>query len=142
MSPVASRAAGRFPPCDDSRFTLPPSTAWSRRSRPRPRISRRSSWRGAQGPAGAVVSLLGEGGDTSALRDLSGREVTKYDLQGASLLLYVVAGEKPTSEDEQALKLADRNEVDAVCVLVGAKSQPVDIAYVPATRVVTVPPGS
>jgi uncharacterized protein (DUF697 family) len=77
----------------------------------------------------------------SALRDLSGREVTKYDLQGAALLVYVVAGEKPTAEDEQALKLADRNDVDALCVLVGAKSQPLDIAYVPATRVVAVPPG-
>lgn len=97
---------------------------------------------GAEGPASDLVAALAQGGDTSALRDLSGQEVTKYDLQGAALLLYVVAGEKPTAEDEQALKLADRNDVDAVCVLVGAKSQPVDIAYVPATRVVTVPPGS
>jgi uncharacterized protein (DUF697 family) len=96
---------------------------------------------GAEGPAAELVSALAEGGETSALRDLSGRGVTKYDLQGASLLLYVVAGEKPTVEDEQALKLADRNDVDAVCVLVGAKSTPVDIAYVPATRVVAVPPG-
>ena len=96
---------------------------------------------GAEGPASELVAALSEGGDTSALRDLSGREVTKYDLQGAALLLFVVAGEKPTAEDEQALKLADRNDVDAVCVLVGAKSAPVDIAYVPATRVVAVPPG-
>ena len=96
---------------------------------------------GAEGPATELVAALAEGGDTSALRDLSGREVTKYDLQGASLLLYVVAGEKPTAEDEQALKLADRSDVDAVCVLVGASSTPVDIAYVPATRVVAVPPG-
>ena len=96
---------------------------------------------GAEGPASELVAALAEGGDTSALRDLSGREVTKYDLQGAALLLFVVAGEKPTAEDEQALKLADRNDVDAVCVLVGAKSAPVDIAYVPATRVVAVPPG-
>lgn len=96
---------------------------------------------GAEGPATELVAALAEGGDTSALRDLSGREVTKYDLQGASLLLYVVAGEKPTAEDEQALKLADRSDVDAVCVLVGASSTPVDIAYVPATRVVAIPPG-
>ena len=96
---------------------------------------------GAEGPATELVAALAEGGDTSALRDLSGREVTKYDLQGASLFLYVVAGEKPTAEDEQALKLADRSDVDAVCVLVGASSTPVDIAYVPATRVVAVPPG-
>jgi len=96
---------------------------------------------GAAAPASELVAALAEGGDTSALRDLSGREVTRYDLQGAALLLYVVSGEKPTAEDEQALKLADRNDVDAVCVLVGAKSTPVDVAYVPATRVVAVPPG-
>ena len=96
---------------------------------------------GAEGPATELLAALGEGGDPSALRDLSGREVTKYDLQGAALLVYVVAGEKPTADDEQALKLADRNEVDAVCVLVGAKSQPLDIADVPATRVVAIPPG-
>ena len=96
---------------------------------------------GAAAPASELVAALAEGGDTSALRDLSGREVTRYDLQGAALLLYVVSGEKPTAEDEQALKLADRNDVDAVCVLVGAESTPVDIAYVPATRVVAVPPG-
>ena len=96
---------------------------------------------GAAAPASELVAALAEGGDTSALRDLSGREVTRYDLQGAALLLYVVSGEKPSAEDEQVLKLADRNDVDAVCVLVGAKSTPVDVAYVPATRVVAVPPG-
>ena len=96
---------------------------------------------GAEGPASELVAALAEGGDTSALRDLSGREVTRYDLQGAALLLYVVSGEKPSAEDEQVLKLADRNDVDAACVLVGAKSTPVDVAYVPATRVVAVPPG-
>ena len=96
---------------------------------------------GAPGPAGEFVSALGAGGDPSALRDLSGREVAKYDLQGASLLLYVVEGEKPTADDEEVLKRADRSDVDAVCILVGASSQPVDIAYVPATRVVIAPPG-
>ena len=96
---------------------------------------------GAEGPASELVAALAEGGDTSALRDFSGREVTRYDLQGAALLLYVVSGERPSAEDEQVLKLADRNDVDAVCVLVGAKSTPVDVAYVPATRVVAVPPG-
>jgi len=96
---------------------------------------------GAEGPASELVAALAQGGDTSALRDFSGREVTRYDLQGAALLLYVVSGEKPSAEDEQVLKLADRNDVDAVCVLVGAKSTPVDVAYVPATRVVAVPPG-
>jgi uncharacterized protein (DUF697 family) len=96
---------------------------------------------GAPGPARELVGALGAGGDPSALRDLSGREVAKYDLQGASLLVYVVEGERPTPEDEEVLRLADRSDVDAVCVLVGASSQPVDIPYVPATRVVVAPPG-
>jgi uncharacterized protein (DUF697 family) len=95
---------------------------------------------GAPGPAGELVSVLGADGDPSALRDVSGREVAKYDLQGASLLLYAVEGERPTIEDEDVLKLADRNGVDAVCVLFGASSQSVDIPYVPATRVVVAPP--
>jgi uncharacterized protein (DUF697 family) len=96
---------------------------------------------GAEGAAGELVSALAEGGDSSALRDLSGREVTKYDLQGAAMLVYVVAGEKPSTEDEAVLKLADRNGVDAICVLAGAASQPLDVPFVPATRVVVAQPG-
>jgi uncharacterized protein (DUF697 family) len=96
---------------------------------------------GAPGPAGELVSALGEGGDPSALRDLSGQEVTKYDLQGAALLVYVVAGEESTPEDEAVLKLADRNDVEIVCVLAGATLQQLDVPYVPATSVVQVPPG-
>ena len=96
---------------------------------------------GAAGPASELVSALGEGGEPGALRDLSGRDVTKYDLQGAALLLYVVAGDKPTAEDEAVLKLADRNDVDVVCLLAGATSQPLDVPYVAATSVVVVPPG-
>ena len=97
---------------------------------------------GAEKPAKELLGALGEGGDKGALRDLSGRDVAKYDLQDAALLVYVVDGEEPTAEDEQALKVADRNDVEAICILAGATSQPVDIAYVPATRVVTVPPGA
>jgi uncharacterized protein (DUF697 family) len=96
---------------------------------------------GAEEPAGELVSALAEGGDASALRDLSGREVTKYDLQGAGVFVYVVAGEKPTAEDEAVLKLADRNDAAVVCVLAGATSQPLDIPFVPATQVVVAEPG-
>jgi uncharacterized protein (DUF697 family) len=96
---------------------------------------------GSPGPAGDLVRALAEGGDPSALRDLSGREVTKYDLQGAALLVYVLEGESPRKEDEEVLRLADRNDVEAVCILVGARSQPLDVPYVPATSVVAVPPG-
>ena len=96
---------------------------------------------GAPGPGKELVAALGEGGEPGALRDLSGKEVTKYDLQGAALLLYVVEGAEPTAEDEAVLKLADRNDVEVVCVLAGATSQPLDVPYVPATSVVVVPPG-
>ena len=96
---------------------------------------------GAPGPAGELVGALGEGGEPSALRNLSGREVTAYDLQGAALVVYVIEGERPTKEDEDVLKLADRNDVEVVCVLFGAKSQPLDVPYVPATSVVVVAPG-
>lgn len=97
---------------------------------------------GAPGPAAELVKAIGEGGDPSALRDLSGREVTAYDLQGAALLVYVVEGEAPAKADEDVLKLADRNDVEAICILVGAKSRPVDVPYVPATSVVAVQPGT
>jgi hypothetical protein len=50
---------------------------------------------GAPGPASELVGALSAAGDPSALRDLSGLEVAKYDLQGASLLVYVVEGERP-----------------------------------------------
>jgi len=96
---------------------------------------------GAEGSAAELVSALGEGGEPGALRDLSGREVTKYDLQGAALLLYVVAGDAPGPEDEAVLKLADRNDIEVVCVLAGATSRPLDVPYVPATSVVVIPPG-
>lgn len=96
---------------------------------------------GASGPAREIVSALGEGGEPGALRDLSGREVTKYDLEGAALLLYVVEGDTPGPEDESVLRLADRNDVEVVCVLAGATSRPLDVPYVPATSIVVIPPG-
>jgi len=39
------------------------------------------------------------------------------------------------------LKLADRSGVEAICVLVGAKTRPLDVPFVPATSVVVAPPG-
>jgi uncharacterized protein (DUF697 family) len=96
---------------------------------------------GAPGPAGELAAALGEGGDPSALRNLSGGEVTAYDLQGSALLVHVVEGDAVAQKDEVVLKLADRNDVPAVCIFVGANSQPLDVPYVPATSVVSVPPG-
>jgi uncharacterized protein (DUF697 family) len=96
---------------------------------------------GAPGPAGELAAALGEGGDPSALRNLSGGEVTAYDLQGSALLVHVVEGDAVAQKDGVVLKLADRNDVPAVCIFVGANSQPLDVPYVPATSVVSVPPG-
>ena len=96
---------------------------------------------GASGPAAPLLEWLGEDGDPGALRDLTGREVTGYDLKGAALLVYVVAGSSPSPEDEQVLKLADRNDVEVVCVLAGAAKHPVDVPYVEATSVVIAPDG-
>jgi uncharacterized protein (DUF697 family) len=96
---------------------------------------------GAAGPGGELVQALGAGGDPQALRDLTGRAVTAYDLNGAALLLYVVEGATPSPEDESILRLADRNDVEVVCVLAGASEHPVDIPYVKATSVVIVPEG-
>lgn len=91
---------------------------------------------GAAGPGRELVEALSAGGDPGALRDLTGREVTKYDLQGAALLLYVVDGAVPTAADEAVLKLADRSDVDVVCVLDSADARPLEVPYVPATSVV------
>jgi uncharacterized protein (DUF697 family) len=96
---------------------------------------------GAEGPARELVEALGAGGDEGALRDLSGKEVTTYDLQGAGILIYVAEGDEPGAEDEAVLKLADRSGVEAICVLVGAKTRPLDVPFVPATSVVVAPPG-
>jgi uncharacterized protein (DUF697 family) len=96
---------------------------------------------GASGPAGPLVEALAADGDRSALRDLTGRAVTSYDLQGAAILLYVVEGSTPSPEDEKVLRLADRNGVEVVCVLAGASTQPLDVPYVKATGVVIAPEG-
>jgi len=91
---------------------------------------------GAAEPAGRIVGALAENGDSNALRDLSGREVTRYDLQGAGLLIYAVEGESPSQGDEKVLKLADRNDVEIICVLVGATRHPLDVPFVEASNVV------
>jgi uncharacterized protein (DUF697 family) len=58
------------------------------------------------------------------------------------LLLYVIEGEQASEGDEQALRLADRKGVEAICILVGARSaDPVDVPFVLATNVVQVEPG-
>jgi len=86
---------------------------------------------------------LTEGGDPSALRDLSGQTVTAYDLEGAEVLVWAVEGEHPEERDEQAFRLADRKGIDVVCVLVTPTGQlpEADLPFVEATNVVVAAPG-
>ena len=56
---------------------------------------------GWAGPAGELREALIREGDPQALRDLSGSDLSSYDVEGAGLLLYVVEGEKTTSADEE-----------------------------------------
>jgi uncharacterized protein (DUF697 family) len=99
---------------------------------------------GAPGPAGELREVLTAGGDAQAVRDLSGQELSAYDVEGAGLLIYLVEGDQIGAEDEKALRLADRKGVEAICVLVGAGAgkDPVDVPFVLATNVVQVPPGA
>ena len=91
---------------------------------------------GAPGSARELRDALSEGGEPQALRDLSGSELSSYDVEGAGLLLYAVEGGKTTPPDEETLKLAERRGVEVVCVLVGAGPDPVDVPFVLATNVV------
>src|SRR5919198_2396107 len=91
---------------------------------------------GAPGPARELWEALSEGGEPQALRDLSGSELSSYDVEGAGLLLYAVEGGKTTPPDEETLKLAERRGVEVVCVLMGAGPDPVDVPFVLATNVV------
>jgi uncharacterized protein (DUF697 family) len=87
-------------------------------------------------------ALTSRGGDENALRDLSGRGMTAYDLEGAELLVYSIGGASPSAEDEKVLRLADRKNVEIVCVLFGEpEKEVVDLPYVFATDVVSVAPG-
>ncbi len=97
---------------------------------------------GARGPAQDLLRALTEGGEAEAIRDLSGAEITSYDVEGAGLLLYAIAGEAAAPEDEKAFKLAERKGVETICVLVGARrSDPIDVPFVLATNVVQVQEG-
>jgi uncharacterized protein (DUF697 family) len=97
---------------------------------------------GAPGPGRELRDALTAGGDAQAVRDLTGSDLSPYDVEGAGLLLYVIEGEQAALKDEEALRLADRKGVEAICVLVGAGRDPVDVPFVLATNVVQVPPGA
>jgi uncharacterized protein (DUF697 family) len=96
---------------------------------------------GAPGRAHDLRRALVAGGDEKAIRDLTEKELSAYDIDGAGLLLYVVEG-KPGGADEKVLRQADRKGVETICVLVGAGLGPVDVPYVLATNVMQVPDGA
>ena len=76
------------------------------------------------------------------MRDLSDWEVTRYDVQGAQVMVHIVDGPRPTEADEEVLRIAGRNDVEVLCVLVGEPAgEPVDVPYVLATDVLVVAPG-
>jgi uncharacterized protein (DUF697 family) len=86
--------------------------------------------------------LTAGGGEEDAFRDLSGWQPRPYDLEGADVLVYAIGGAAPSKEDEEVLRLADRKDVEVVCLLVAEPAhEPVDIPHVLATDVVSVAPG-
>jgi uncharacterized protein (DUF697 family) len=98
---------------------------------------------GAAGPVRDLSAALTAGGDPLAVRDLSARALTAYDLEGAGLLVYVIEGDSPSPEDQQALRLADRKDVEAICLLVGSRrAEPAEVPHVLSTDVITVEPGT
>ena len=97
---------------------------------------------GAPEHAQALRDVLVEGGDPDAVRDLSGRAPSAYDLEGARVLVHLVDGVEAGEEDEETLRLAGRKEVEAICVLVGAPvGEAPDVPHVLATDVIAVAPG-
>lgn len=97
---------------------------------------------GAPGPAQAARDALIEGGDPSAVRDLTGSPPSAYDLEGAEVLVYAVEGAAPSEQDEKTLRLAGRKGVEVVALLtdVPAGEQP-SVPFVLDTDVVAVAPG-
>lgn len=96
---------------------------------------------GAAEPAGKIVSALVAGGDEQAVRNLSGGTPTAYDIEGAEVLLYVVEGDSPPPDGEKTLRLADRHDVEIVCIVFTAAAEPPDVPHVLATDLIVVRPG-
>ncbi len=87
-------------------------------------------------------AALGAGGEARWVRVLAGRVPSDTEIEGAALVLHVVAGAPPGPEDEEVFRLAGRKDVPVVCVLLGAGPEAVtEVPYVLATDVVAVPPG-
>ena len=97
---------------------------------------------GASEQAAAIHAALAVDADLEALRDVSGRAPSAYDLEGANVLVYAVAGSAPGDEDLKVLQLASRKRVGIVCVLfdVAGGDRP-SVPHVLDTDVIAVAPG-
>jgi len=96
---------------------------------------------GAPEHAAAIHAFLVEDADPAALHDVSGRTPSAYDLEGANVLVYAVAGAAPSDEDVKSLQLAARKRVGTVCVLFGTPDgEPPSVPYVLDTDVIPVGP--
>ncbi|MGH3038709.1 MAG: hypothetical protein ACRDLZ_04780 [Gaiellaceae bacterium] len=97
---------------------------------------------GAAEHAQTIYAAFAEGAEGEALRDISGRAPTAYDLEGANVLVYAVAGGVPTEEDKAAFELASRKRVGVVCVLFGTSNGELpSVPYVLDTDLIAVGPG-
>jgi uncharacterized protein (DUF697 family) len=97
---------------------------------------------GAAERAQAIVSAFGDGAAPEALRDISGRPPSAYDLEGASVFVYAVDGPTPGEDDRKAFQLASRKGVAIVCLLFGASTgDPPPIPFVLDGDVIEVAPG-
>jgi uncharacterized protein (DUF697 family) len=97
---------------------------------------------GAPDLARAIHAGLAEGADAQAVRDLSGKTPSAYDLEGAEVLVWALAGLQPSEQDEHVIELASRKRVGVVCVVPGASpDDPPVIPRVLDTDVIAVPAG-
>lgn len=93
---------------------------------------------GAPGPAAELRRSLVGDGDPNAVRDLSGSPLAREDVREADVLVYVVEG-AASGDDEEALRLAARNGVERVCLVLA--DRPTHVSSVDPEDAVTAPPG-
>jgi uncharacterized protein (DUF697 family) len=126
------------------KLPLSPTSVWGavKEMRPSDEDLRPLLVGGAPEHAAAIHAVLAEGADPDALRDLSARPPTGYDLEGANVLVWAVAGAAPTDEDAKTLQQASKKRVGIVCVLFGSPNgEPPSVPYVLDTDVIVVAPG-
>jgi uncharacterized protein (DUF697 family) len=143
MSAVAWRAPGSVPEAMP-KLPLSPTSVWSvvKEMRVGDEDLRPLLVGGAPEHARAIHAALAEGAEPDAVRDLSGKTPTAYDLEGADVLIWAVAGEAAGEGDEKVFQLAARKRVGTVCVVAGASPDPPSFPYVLDTDVIVVPAGA